>query len=123
MSSFLEWHRRFRLGHVHHGRCEEPWPASSCWDGAQLVMLAGQLDINASARTVPNGRVATSGEQRTRFMHPLPFGWFMRWRIAVRARVGGNSGSGAFPCCRSARAEASVSPMFDRGAALRNSRR
>src|SRR5713101_3700823 len=36
------------------------------------------FDFGASARTLPNGRVATSSEQRMRFMAPLSFGWRMR---------------------------------------------
>src|SRR6266852_4143612 len=36
------------------------------------------FDFGASARTLPNGRVATSSEQRMRFMEPLSFGWRMR---------------------------------------------
>ncbi len=48
----------------------------------QLVLVdEGHLaffDFGASARTLPNGRVATSSEQRVRFMEPLSFGWRMR---------------------------------------------
>ena len=51
-------------------------------DVRQLVLVdedhLGVFDFGSSATTLPNGRVATSSEQRMRFMEPLSLGWRMR---------------------------------------------